>query len=121
MIPVYQTKIHTESTNGNCLRASLASILETSIENIPRFEDMDKNSWKDALKLWLNGIGLKLNEQYEPPNHNQYYIAIGKSNRGILHCVVAQLGETIHDPHPSQDGLINIKNIGPLATLLFNF
>jgi hypothetical protein len=109
MIPVFQTNIHNESTKGNCMRASLASIFELNIDNIPKFEEMDKNAWKNSFKLWLSGMNLTLKEQCEPPSDSQFYIAIGDTERGVLHCVVAQLGKTAHDPHPSQSGLINIK------------
>ena len=109
MKPILQTNTHNESTNGNCMRASLASIFELNIEDIPKFEEMDKWSWKNAFKIWLRGMNLALREQCELPNHSQYYMALGATNRGVLHCVVAQLGKTIHDPHPSQDGLVSIK------------
>jgi len=109
MIPVFQTKIHSEATNGNCMRASLASIFELNIEDIPKFEEMDKASWKKAFKAWLAGMSVILKEQYQLPNHNQYYMAIGTTNRGVLHCVVALSGVTVHDPHPSQDGLTSVN------------
>jgi hypothetical protein len=109
MIPVFQTNIHNEYTKGNCMRASLASIFILNIDDIPKFEEMDKNAWKNSFKRWLNKMKLSLKEQCEPPNDSQFYMAIGDTERGVLHCVVAQLGKTIHDPHPSQSGLINIK------------
>jgi len=91
------------------MRASLASIFELNIDDIPKFEEMDKNAWKKAFKLWLFKIGFTLKEQYDPPSDNSVCIALGDTERGVLHCVVAQFGKTIHDPHPSQDGLLNIK------------
>ena len=109
MIPVFQTNLHNESTKGNCMRASLASIFMLNINSIPRFEEMDRKQWKTAFKIWLKDMGFALKEQYLPPSDKQLYIAIGDTERGILHCVVGQSGKTIHDPHPSQNGLINIK------------
>jgi hypothetical protein len=109
MTPVFQTNIHNESTKGNCMRASLATIFSLNIDNIPKFEEMVKKKWKNAFKIWLKGMNLELKEQHSPPIDMQYYIAIGDTERGVLHCVVCQLGKTIHDPHPSQNGLLIIK------------
>jgi hypothetical protein len=109
MTPVFQTNIHNESTNGNCMRASLASLFELKIDDIPKFENMKKNSWRREFNFWLKSMNILLKEEYEAPRDNQFYISIGMTNRGVLHCVVSQSGKMIHDPHPSQDGLENIK------------
>jgi hypothetical protein len=109
MRPVYQTVIHGESTKGNCLRASLASIFELDIDDIPKFELMDKSAWKKAFVLWLDSMGVELHEQESSPQDNQFHLMIGESPRGVLHCVVAKNGVMIHDPHPSQAGLLNVK------------
>ena len=108
LIPIFQTNIHTEGLNGNCMRASLASIFEISIDDIPSFEQMRKNKWKGAFKDWLKTIGYSLKETRLQPDTSDFYIVLGNTNRGILHCVVGKNGTTVHDPHPSQTGLTSI-------------
>ncbi len=109
MIPVFQTQFHNESVNGNCMRASLASIFELDIDNIPKFEEMNRKVWRTSFTSWLSDMNLALKPQAESPNDDQFYITLGSTNRGALHCVVSQSNKMIHDPHPSQDGLLDVK------------
>lgn len=108
MKPVFQTNIHNESTNGNCMRASLASIFEISIDDLPRFEEMDKDKWRKAFENWLGTQGYSLSITKEQPITDGYYMMLGKTVRGVLHCVVAKQGNMVHDPHPSGTGLTTI-------------
>jgi len=109
MTPVFQTILHNESTKGNCLRASLSSIFMINIDDIPKFELMDKHLWKTNLVKWIQSIGFRFVENKTPPLDDCYYISVGPSNRGVLHCIVSQNGKMAHDPHPSQSGLLSIN------------
>lgn len=115
---VFQTNIHNESTKGNCMRASLASIFEIKIDDMPKFEEMEKSAWKNSFKAWLRTFNLQLIESRSEPEHDEFYIAIGNTSRGVLHCIVAKSGLDIHDPHPSQEGLLSVSkywSFEPLA------
>lgn len=96
---------------GNCLSASLASLLEISIDDTPHFF-MDPNDlrWWGQLAEWLKPRGfypvlLKLGDEWKPSG---LHLLSGKSPRGdFLHSVVADGEEIIHDPHPSRDGILS--------------
>ncbi len=121
MIPVDQEFLHdpTNGINGDCLRACIASILETSIENIPHF--LRSGSAKDCnneLNLFLAKRGLfLLDVEYSGAKaildaniligHACYHLIAGPSPRhkDLYHSVVGRNGDIIHDPHPSRDNL----------------
>lgn len=101
--------------------------------DIPGHEDM----WLNVMNTWLQNQGyihrtadefkcfhLKTNEekamwlgrygrahtqdQYELSN--MIYFVVGKSPRGVSHIVLYMNGKMIHDPHPSNDGLIPVED-----------
>lgn len=109
MIPIHQTVLQSESTNGNCLRAAIASILEIDIDAMPAFERMGKAHWKKALKTWLSDRGYHLTDYNSEPVTDDFVIAIGPAERGVLHCIVTKRGKLVHDPHPSGAGLLSIN------------
>ena len=102
MLPVDQTIYG--STDGNCFSACVASILEISIEEVPRAFGVNNAQFL----RWLAGRGLSATlshgVDYVPPG---YSIAAGPSKRfaGKMHACVAFDGAVVHDPHPSRDGL----------------
>ena len=110
MIFIDQTKLHTKKQSGNCLAASLASVLELPLSKIPEFENMGKK-WFSKLTKWLETLGLYPVIWREEVVLPGYYFVIGQSPRDkkITHQVVYFNGKMIHDPHPSRDGIINIK------------
>jgi len=42
-------------------------------------------------------------------NKGVIYTASGPSARGVSHIVVYQDGKMIHDPHPSNEGLVKVN------------
>lgn len=107
MKPVDQTTFGPR--DGNCFSACIASLLELSIADVPWFMGGQDDAWMERNLLpWLAPRGLyalcfKLGFDWYPPG---YYIVGGESARGgCLHSVIAQAGKTVHDPHPSRDGL----------------
>lgn len=101
MRPVDQTTYGVN--DGNCFPACIASILEISIDEVPRFYGPSV----DFLQ-WLAPQGLSAThykgDNYVPPG---FAIAAGPSLRfaGRLHACVAYDGAIVHDPHPSREGL----------------
>lgn len=116
MRPVDQTKFG--SPDGNCFQASVASILELPLEEVP---DFDGDDWYEKFTEWLKPRGFypltfKMGEWKPPPD--AYTIFGGKSPRGDwLHAVVGIGGEVAHDPHPDRTGLLTLDD----ATLLIPF
>lgn len=117
MIPVYQTKFHSQTTKGNCLAACIASLLELDIEKVPHFEDMDEE-WLEELINFLDSCGKLLLILYNEEDFKEhfsidkledlYYIAVGKSPRdlSIRHSVIFKNGNLAHDPHYSGDSIL---------------
>ena len=114
MKPVDQTEFmdRRSEKRGNCLMASLASILEAPLDTMPVLSNAnDDGTWWDLLQIacnangyaaiyWTNGGDCPAFKPYG------YHIANGPSPRGDFgHSVVALDGEIVHDPHPSRLGL----------------
>lgn len=101
MRPVDQTTFGMD--DGNCFPASVASILEIPLGEVPDVRGVTP----DFLR-WLATRGLSAtlykSGQYVPPG---YAVAAGPSLRfpGRLHACVAYDGKVVHDPHYSREGL----------------
>ena len=129
MKPVDQTQLAellpdgTRSRHGNCLMASVASILEVPLDTLPVLDDShDDGSWFTVLCEATRRHGFvtlyaENNPAFVPPG---YHIACGLSPRGKYgHAVVALDGSVTHDPHPSRSGILSIDRwllLYPLAS-----
>lgn len=97
----------------NCLRASVASVLEVPLDEVP---DMPHCEWQTAgcdcqfviLRDYLDekGLDLVIHDAATSPPPFGYCVASGYSPRGILHAVVYREGSLVHDPHPSRGGIV---------------
>jgi hypothetical protein len=113
VIPVDQTLFGVPG--GNCFAACVASILELDIRDVPYF--MEDDFWKPRFDAWLKPQGLSaryyafgdrpLRMEMDVPIRG-FYILHGTSPRGN-HAVVANGRRIVHDPHPSRQGLISIR------------
>lgn len=117
MKPVFQTKAHEGDVRGNCLRASLASILEIEIEDMPAFEDMPASSWRSELERWLARQGYRLDESREKAPSGCHFIAVGKDRQGRTHAVVALEGKMVHDPYPGGAGIVTFERAWQLIEI----
>jgi len=89
---------------GNCVQATVASILEMSLDLVPHFILFD-SVWGRALQMWLDEKGYDLYEV--GPDAPGPLMAYGDSPRGdFQHSVVWQDGKLLVDPHPDQTGLV---------------
>lgn len=111
MIPVDQTKF---GSDGNCMSACLASILEIGIEEV---QCKDEDNWYKKTNDWLQAeYNLALMTVTKIPYwFKGYLIMCGESPRGIEHATVGQVVEgvatIVHDPHPSRDGIPDVTEI----------
>jgi hypothetical protein len=106
-----------EGTHGNCQQAVIASMLDLDIDEVPNFIEQDY-FWH-SVKQFLASKGLQqesvfreLHDTIEGP-----YLVYGPSSRGILHAVIYQNGKLLHDPHPSGEGVLEIKTVERLVPL----
>lgn len=111
---ISQTKLHGNGVKGNCMAAVLATVFGLSIGDVPAFEDMPGPSWIDAFYSFVDAQGYEFEnselDPYESFSWARLYIASGPSPRGeFWHSVVCDHGEMVHDPHPSGDGLREVK------------
>lgn len=102
MTPVYQT-IFTPP-DGNCLQASIASIFELSLDEVPNFS-LAREDWYKSYQEWLKDFGLyvvylECSQGFTPQG---IHLITGTSPRNtkIDHCVVGLNGKVIHDPYPN--------------------
>ena len=119
MKPVSQTVFGNDK--GNCLAACFASVLEIPIEKVPNY--IGYENWFEKFDNFVAEHGyrifwykMKKENEYEDilgfTAKNCYLIACGKSPRGDFdHCVIYKNGEMAHDPHPSNGGIENVKDI----------
>jgi hypothetical protein len=107
---------------GDCLRASVASVLDLPASDVPNFAERD---YFAGLYKWLDERGMRAFEvRFGSPEdmarawfnyHDTYGVMWGDSPRFAEsgkrkgHAVVGQPNgygcKVVHDPHPSRDGL----------------
>ena len=103
MKPVFQTVF--DSVKGNCLQASLASVLEVPLDEVPDLAERD--DFLEALNKWLRetyGVEVVCIPAggWTPPG---IHLTGGLEPGGLEHIVVGRDGEMIHNPHPRGGGL----------------
>jgi len=108
--PVFQTTFGDGSDGsepGNCQAACIATLLDLSIEEVPNFAKFGVKYW-DEQEAFLAKHGLWLMYTKEEPCTSSvvHYIGSGISPRGLRHAVIMLDEEIVHDPHPSQAGLV---------------
>jgi hypothetical protein len=124
MIPVRTQNKHEPANGewGDCLRASLASILEVPIDEVPHFMDGGPSAGDldAAMAGWLELRGLgqvvihapgelaAILKNLETVAPEAFYLLGGTSRNGLEHCVVGCGGAIAHDP--SDAGIV-----GPLS------
>lgn len=119
MIPVFQTILHDPENDlhGNCLSATLASLLHLPIEDIPIFKD--DNTWIPQLNEWLRPHGLAyicIQAAYhilEEQGIKGLYHEVGIQSprfEGVQHSCVALDSSIVHDPHRGSDSSKAIPN-----------
>lgn len=114
MKPVYQTIL--SGPNSNCMQATIASILELDIDQVPNFIEHRGADWFDKVKEFCLPFGVypiylafseSENREFKPFG----YHGIGvETERGVLHSVVGFNGKIVHDPYPG--GSVITKIVG---------
>lgn len=136
MKPVFQSKFglpRNDNDNdseflGNCTQASIASILELDIEDVPHIVCMGTNAddWHEPFNRWLASLGLYV--IYMDPTwfdisymrYDGLCLLAGKTDRDSSHIIVGRIDYKedgshefihVHDPYPDGNGLIKVESV----------
>lgn len=108
---------------GNCLSAAVASYLRIPLGRVPHFIEYDAeattdgteggNGWWLMLLGFMAGFGLwpltlDTPDDGEP---GEVLFVAGPSPRGVFHQVLYRDGALWHDPHPSKDGITEVREV----------
>jgi hypothetical protein len=98
---------------GDCMRASLATLLGISRDEVPHFYHLDREKCVRLMRNWLSSRGFCLVDIDPRMRPDCEFLALGPANRpGALkpraHMVVMKGKEVLHDPNKSREGLITI-------------
>lgn len=110
MTPVNQSIV--DSDVGDCARASIATLLDLNIDQVPNFRRF-KSNWFDVYYYYLYSLGWEYVGYGRPSKHelksensiNGYFDAAvaSKTFEGKLHAVVIDAeGNVVHDPNPNK-------------------
>lgn len=97
---------------------------ENELANYDSTISITLNLWDIVMKDWLASQGYiekfvksENVESWVSNNKGIPYMVFGKSSRGVDHVVIYQDGILLHDPHPSNEGLVKIKDMYPVSYL----
>jgi len=118
MKKVFQTKFYNPPhERGSCFPAVIASFMDKdSDQEVIQIQDHYPNEgelyngWLDLLLDFFNREGWEFGSLDGHKFDDSYYLVTGMSSRGCMHVCIYQNGELFHDPHPSQEGLIDEKH-----------
>lgn len=110
MRPVSQTIFHGDPDGrpGNCLQATVASLLELPLLAVPHF--LLHEDWLERLTAICTDHGFQLHS-LPPDTYCAYGMAWGPSERGVQHAVAWADGRMAFDPHPSRAGLLRVTDL----------
>lgn len=123
MRPVNQTNFGVPG--GNCFQASVASIFNKPLEEVPDFcNAYDEDHWWDEFENYCMRFGLFpiALDPHAPLAYDKmgFYLALGKTAIGHYHAVVYAKGELAHDPIPGGPGLEEVETYVVFASMMFN-
>jgi len=103
------------SNRGNCFPCVIACIMELDsaedVLQVQEYYDLDNindpNNWYNMLFKWLMQKGWQWGSLDGHQYDNSYYFVIGKTSRGTSHVCIYKNGRLWHDPHPSNDGIVD--------------
>ncbi len=96
----------------NCMQCCVSYMMGLPLENVPDFAtDGGWERFSDfAETQGYVAVMLPGNREYEAD-----YLASGTTARGTSHMVVMNDGKLVHDPHPSNAGLVDVQYVWLLA------
>lgn len=127
-VPVDQTILASDPIRkGNCVAACVATLLGIPLDRVPHFiefgiaygdsEDVAEvshgNNWWAMMLGFLAGRGLWVVEleQFADAERDELLLVAGMSPRGVVHQVIYKADRLWHDPHPSREGVLDVREI----------
>jgi len=111
MTPIFQT-ILGDNTKGDCHRATIASLFNLEIDQVPHFRLFPDKQWSFILCGFLWGLGYNWDENGYPKTHNLsecenvggfFEACVPSSLPDSTHSVIINIdGVVVHDPCPKQ-------------------
>lgn len=125
MTPTKQTKLYSPDGHhsGNCWQAALASLLDLPLWMVPDFSEMfgrTTDHWFERTQEWLRRmfrVQIQRVDGHPVDELPEFYLAIGKSPRGVSHVVIYSRGQMVHDPHYSDAGVLAVDYCEYLESL----
>jgi len=119
---ITQTILATDpKREGNCLPACVATALDIPLEKVPHFIEFgiqingegDRIAWWSIFLGFMAGHGLwpVHLETPEQAETGEVVFVMGMSPRGVCHQVLYRDGQLWHDPHPSKDGVTDVREV----------
>ena len=111
--PIDPSRFVTQTTfgdYGNCLAASLASVLGMRLQEMPNLRGPD---WYEKMRQFLAPRGLRpvvVARRDVPDGSRVLNIGLGDGPRGRPHAVVCSGVTVVHDPHPDRRGLLKVPD-----------
>lgn len=104
---LFVSQTDTSRGTGNCLQASVATLLGLPLSKVPHF--ILDPAWEIRFMDFMAAHGrpvtlMKFEEAFNG-------IAIGPTVRGTHHAVVMWEGSIVWDPHPSRAGLTEVLHV----------
>ena len=110
---------------GDCFRTAIASLLDLDPSTVPHFATHGADEWWDKTREWFAEQGgqfyylpLPIPDDWqawwdEYRDVTDFVILGGPSPRGPFQHVVVGTPDllTVHDPHPSGDGLVDVTEV----------
>ena len=91
-----------QELHNDCVRASVASILELPLSEVPNFADHPRGYYLALVDwCWEQRILLE-NTQPNLIPPGEFYLVWGESSPGMSHSVVYQDGKQVHNPSGAQ-------------------
>ncbi len=124
-VRVDQTILATDPDRpGNCLAACVATFVGKPLDDVPHFiehgehmrpnpEEPDRLLWWVMLLGFMAGHGLWPIElgTIDEGEPGELLFVMGMSPRGVCHQVLYRDGVLWHDPHPSRDGIADVREV----------
>lgn len=107
---------------GNCLPACVATFLDLPLERVPHFIECgiawNEGREDDTVGWWAMFLGFMAGHGWWPVELDsidsapgEVIFVMGMSNRGVQHQVLYRDGVLWFDPHPSRDGVTDIREV----------
>lgn len=112
---------------GNCVAACVATLVGVPLDQVPHFiefgivygDSEDVGAVSTGNNWWAMLLGYLAAKGYWPvelealtdAETDEFLLVAGMSPRGLLHQVIYRGDRLWHDPHPSRDGVLDVREV----------